>query len=73
MVNAKIDLCVEQSICNVFLQASEHSFLICYSFPLPPSASVRANGAMFEFIEVIVPGVWSAALRAQEVPASGCL
>lgn len=28
---------------------------------------------MFEFIEVIVPGVWSAALRAQEVPASGCL
>lgn len=35
-VNAKIDLCVEQSICNVFLQASEHSFLICCSLPLTP-------------------------------------
>lgn len=28
---------------------------------------------MFEFIEVIVPEVWSAALGAQKVPVSGCL
>lgn len=42
--------------------------LLCH-----PSASVRANGAMFEFIEVIVLRVWSAALWAQEVPASGWL
>ncbi len=60
-MNAKIDLCVQQTICNVFLQASEHSFLICYSFPFTPSAAVQANETMFECIEVIVPGVWSSA------------
>ena len=64
MVNAKIDLFVERSIYDVFLRASEHSFLICCGFPLPPSASVGANGGMLDFIEVIVPGVWSAALWA---------
>lgn len=57
-----IDLCVEQT---VFLQASQHQFLICYRSPLPLSASVGANGAMFEFIEVIVPGAWLAAVGAQ--------
>lgn len=36
-----------------------------------PRNSVGASGAMLEFIEVIVPGVWSAALWTQEVPASG--
>lgn len=50
-----------------FLQAS---FLICSSSPFPSAAPVPANGAVFEFIEVAVPGVWSAAFGVQ-VPASG--
>lgn len=52
-----------------FLQDSEGSFLVCYSSPFLCTASVPANGAVFEFIEVIVPWVWSAALSGQ-VPAS---
>lgn len=50
-----------------FLQAS---VLICSSSPFPSAAPVPANGAVFEFIEVVVPGVWSAAFGVQ-VPASG--
>lgn len=55
-----------------FLQGSKDSFLVCYSSPFPSTASVPANGAVFEFIEVIVPWVWSSALSGQ-VLASLCL
>lgn len=55
-----------------FLQDSEHSFLICSSSPFCSAAPAPSDGALCEFIGVIVPGVWSAALGGQ-VPASGSL
>lgn len=48
-------------------------FCFATAFYHHPSDSVRAKGARLEFIEVIVPGVRSAALGAQEVPASAWL
>lgn len=51
------------------LRASERSVLICSSSPFPSAASAPANGAALEFMEALVPGVWSAALSGQ-VPAS---
>lgn len=55
-----------------FSESQSTHFWFAAALLYSSSASIGAM-EMFEFIEVIVPGVWSAALWAQEVPASGCL